>query len=248
MAVKLSFLGNVRSKDVASCLFTSLDDGIEVNSIMPNSVSSSFEKASAAFEAAHAEDPRHVTIQGETLAYSVHYHRRMVHWLDQLTMNSTAPEEAVQLAVRCQHIRRWTRPRADYPKGLAGYKKWRSDLAIFHAAQAAEILTESGYTKEMADRVGELLRKVKLATDPDVQLLEDVICIVFLENEYTAFIEKQENDQTDFDDDEKLVNIVQKTWNKMTPRGHAAALQLAGQLSERGLRVVQRALEESSEQ
>jgi len=197
-------------------------------------LSTPFAKASAAFEAAHAEDPRSITINDETLPYSVHYHRRMAHWQQQLAPN--APE-AVKIAVRCQHIRRWTRPRADYPKGLAGYKQWRSDLAVFHAGQAAKILLESGYDASMANRVSELLRKQKLASDPDVQILEDVICVVFLENEYTAFIEQDKYD------DDKLVDIVQKTWKKMTPRGHDAALQLAGQLTERGLRVVERALE-----
>ena len=199
--------------------------------------SSPFAKASAAFEAAHAEDPRTITIGDATLPYSVHYHRRMAHWLDQLA--PTDAPEVVKLAVRCQHIRRWTRPRADYPKGLVGYKKWRTDLAVFHAQQAAEILLASGYSSEIANRVGQLLRKKNLESDPDVQLLEDVICVVFLENEYTSFVEQQ-----DTYDDDKLVDIVQKTWKKMTPRGHAAALQLADQLTERGLRVVQRALEE----
>lgn len=209
-----------------------------------------FATASAALEAAHAEDPRTILIntnddnnnnndEGTSLPYSVHYHRRMAYWLDQL-----APEapEVVKLAVRCQHIRRWTRPRADYPTGLVGYKAWRSGLAKFHAQQAAAILTASGYSSDVANRVGELLCKKNLATDPDVQLLEDVICVVFLENEYTAFVE-QENFN---DNDDKLVDIVQKTWKKMTPRGHVAALQLANQLTERGLRVVQRALEEES--
>lgn len=197
---------------------------------------SPFEKASTAFEAAHAEDPRTITITNNTtLPYSVHYHRRMAYWLDQLEPN--APE-VVKLASRCQHIRRWTRPRADYPKGLKAYKQWRSDLQTFHAQQAKEILLSSGYTEEIADRVGELLGKQNLDSDADVQLLEDVICIVFLENEYTAFIEQEEYE----DRDDKLVNIVQKTWKKMTPRGHEAALQLAGQLTERGLRVVERAV------
>ena len=204
-----------------------------------------FAKASAAFEAAHAEDPRTITIVNDrkantttTLPYSVHYHRRMAHWLDELAAPDNNAPEVVKLAVRCQHIRRWTRPRADYPKGLVGYKKWRSDLAIFHSEEAAKILLASGYDVETAKRVGELLRKQNLESDPDVQLLEDVICVVFLENEYTAFVEQDKYD------DDKLVDIVQKTWKKMTPRGHQAALQLADQLTERGLGVVSRALEE----
>eukprot|EP00977_Amphora_coffeiformis_P013812 scaffold3732_cov147-Amphora_coffeaeformis.AAC.3 len=160
---------------------------------------------------------------------------------DKNDKNESPPNtsEALQLAVRCQHIRRWTRPRQNYPTGLAGYKQWRKDLAKFHAQQAADILFECGYGADVVDRVGQLLTKQNLATDAEVQLLEDVICVVFLENEYTAFVEQNTQDY----DDDRLVDIVQKTWGKMTPRGHRAALQLAGSLTERGLRVVERALE-----
>jgi len=217
-----------------------------------SSSSSRFVKACAAFEVAHNEDPRWVEIKNIdgpnttiTIPYSVHYHRRMAYWLDQLVMKEKQDEEgkdesneALQLAVRCQHIRRWTRPRQDYPKGLVGYKQWRKDLAKFHAREAATIMSECGYEMNMITRVGQLLQKQNLDTDPDVQLLEDVICVVFLENEYTAFVEQDKYEE------EKLVDIVQKTWKKMTPRGHEAALQLAGSLTERGLRVVERALEE----
>lgn len=205
------------------------------------SLSIPFAKACAAFEEAHAEDPRKITIKNKDdgttteLPYSVHYHRRMAYWQQQLAPD--APE-AVRLACRTQHIRRWTRPRSDYPEGLASYKKWRVDLQKFHTLQASEIMLQSGYDEEMCNRVGELLQKKNLTTDPDVQILEDVICVVFLENEYTDFVEGDKYD------DDKLVDIVQKTWKKMTPRGHEAALALAGQLSERGLKVVQRALEE----
>ena len=109
--------------------------------------------------------------------------------------------------------------------------------------EAADILLAAGYGTPVADRVGQLLRKEKLSSDPDVQLLEDVICVVFLENEYTAFVEQEEYAEAE----DKLVKIVQKTWKKMTPRGHEAALALAGDLTERGLRVVQTALAAETE-
>jgi hypothetical protein len=231
-----------------------------------SSLSSPYQKALIAFEKAHGEDPRTITVHGETLPYSVHYHRRMAYWFHQLVTgtevvveeptiatttttdadadiadiadtSTSSPFEVVELAARCQHIRRWTRPRDDYPQGLKGYLQWRSDAKDFHAQQASEILLDSGYSIEVAHRVGQLLRKEKLETDPQVQLLEDVICVVFLENEYSTFIEQGEFERDDQED--KLVRIVKKTWNKMTPRGHQAALQLASQLTERGLRLVQ---------
>lgn len=192
---------------------------------------SPFEAAAARFEAAHRADPRAVTRRGEALPHAVAYHRALVAWLARLAPD--APE-AVQLAARCQHLRRWTRPRADYPDGRAGYKRWRSDLARFHAEEAGEILATSGYDAAMIARVGELLTKRRLASDPDVQLLEDAICLTFLDTELADFAAKH--------DDDKLVDIVRKTWAKMTPRGHAAALALAERLPEREQRLLTRAL------
>jgi hypothetical protein len=192
---------------------------------------SPFAAAAARFEAAHRDDPRAVARDGEALPHAVVYHRALVAWLARLAPD--APE-AVQLAARCQHLRRWTRPRADYPEGRAGYKRWRSDLARFHAAEAGAILAASGYGPAMITRVGELLTKRRLASDPDVQLLEDAICLVFLDTELADFAAKH--------DDDKLVDIVRKTWAKMTPRGHAAALALAERLPERERSVLARAL------
>ena len=84
--------------------------------------------------------------------------------------------EAVRLAVRCQHIRRWTVPRDSYPEGRDGYRRWRTDLGRFHAATAGGILREVGYDEESVGRVQALLRKERLKADPEVQLLEDVVC------------------------------------------------------------------------
>jgi hypothetical protein len=225
-----------------------------------------FTKACAAFEAAHYEDPRMITVTNNnntTLPYSVHYHQRMVYWLQQLTTNTTffgggvdtttttttvplpPPSEALQLAVRCQHIRRWTQPRSAYPTGLAGYQQWRTKLQNYHAQQATDILLDCGYNTTMTQQVSNLLCKQNLPTSPDdsdVQLLEDVICVVFLENEYTQFVQ----DKVDQYTDEKLIRIVQKTWSKMSPRGHAAALSMANQLSEYGLQIVQQAISATS--
>ena len=131
-----------------------------------------------------------------------------------------APEapEAVRLAARCQHIRRWTVPRDRYPAGRDGYRRWRTDLGRFHAETAGEILREVGYDAATIGRVQALLRKERLKADPDVQLLEDVICLVFLQHYLADFATQH--------DDEKLTDILRKTWRKMSDRGRAAALEI----------------------
>ena len=136
------------------------------------------------------------------------------------TLDSFAPEapEAVRLAVRCQHIRRWTVPRDTYPEGRDGYRRWRTDLARFHAETAGTILREVGYGEDTVARVGALLRKERLKADPEVQLLEDVACLVFLQYYLPAFAARH--------DDAKLVDILGKTWRKMSERGRAAGLAL----------------------
>ncbi len=143
------------------------------------------------------------------------YARRMTATLERFAPG--APE-AVRLAVRCQHIRRWTVPRDTYPEGRDGYRRWRTDLAQFHAETAGTILREAGYGDDTVARVGALLRKERLKADPEVQLLEDVACLVFLQHYLPAFAAQHADD--------KLVDILGKTWRKMSAQGRAAALAL----------------------
>ena len=169
----------------------------------------------ARFDEANADDPNRELVDGVEQPREIVYARRMT-----ATLDSFAPEapEAVRLAVRCQHIRRWTVPRDTYPEGRDGYRRWRTDLARFHAETAAEILRAVGYGDDTVARVGALLRKERLKADPEVQLVEDVACLVFLRYYLPAFSARH--------DDDKLAGILGKTWRKMSARGRAAALAL----------------------
>ena len=171
-----------------------------------------FDDAIARFDAAHAEDPEK---DGSGQPAELVYAQRMSAWLARLAPDACEP---LRLAVRCQHIRRWAIRRADYPAGTAGYRNWRVDEAASHAETARELLEKSAYDEPTIQRVQSLLRKEKLKQDPEAQLLEDVICLVFLENYLAQFAQKH--------DEAKLVEILRKTWNKMSSRGHEAALGL----------------------
>ena len=133
-----------------------------------------FQKAVERFDAANREDPNREVAEGVEQAKELLYARRMSACLDRFGPDAPEP---VRLAARCQHIRRWTIPRTDYPEGRNGYRRWRTDLAWFHASTAAAILREVGYDDTTVARVEALLRKERLKTDPDVQLLEDVISV-----------------------------------------------------------------------
>jgi len=177
--------------------------------------------ALARFDALNAEDPRRERdpVSGEEIAFEVLYARRMTERLEQLAPD--APE-VLRLAVRAQHIARWRIPRESYPDGRVGYKRWRSQLARAHADVAAGILGEVGYEADAIRRVRELLLKQGLRRDPEVQTLEDVACVVFLEHYFADFARKHER--------AKVVDIARKTWKKMSPRGQGAAAALAGGL------------------
>jgi len=176
---------------------------------------SRLEDALSGFDAANAADPSTETVNGQSFPKELIYGQRM-----SARLASFAPgaPETVQLAARAQHIRRWEVPRESYPEGRAGYLKWRTDLYKRHGEIAGGIMKDAGYDADAIERVKTLLRKRGLKTDPDVQLLEDVICLVFLEHYFNDFARKHE--------EEKLTPIVQKTWKKMSEGAHRVALQL----------------------
>jgi hypothetical protein len=170
----------------------------------------------AAIDAANARDPNTVETNGGHEPAELVYGRRMSETLARL-----APEASVHLeiAARGQHIERWTSPRKSYPEGRPGYLKWRNDLKDYHARRLGEIMAEAGYPAEDAARVGSLVRKERLKRDPEAQMLEDVICLVFLAHYIEGFRLKT--------DDGRLTDILAKTWAKMSPFGHEHALKLA---------------------
>ena len=171
-----------------------------------------FSEAMAAIDAVHAEDPEQAGGQPKELVYA----RRMSAWLAKL---APAASEPLQLAVRCQHLRRWSIARSAYPEGKIGYLRWRKESSIAHAALAGEILGRAGYDAAAVQRAQSLIKKERIKQDREAQLLEDVTCLVFLESEFAAFAPKHA--------EAKLVDILRKTWVKMSPAGREAALALA---------------------
>ncbi len=189
-----------------------------------------FSETIKAFDAANAQDPHLEKDGGKEVPKELLYAQRMTEML-----NDFAPEasEALQLAARCQHIRRWEIPRETYPMDRKGYLLWRTELKKMHGEIAADIMQKHGYDEDTIQRVVELLQKRRLKTDPEVQTLEDVICLVFLKYYFAEFSAKHPDD--------KIVDIVQKTWKKMSEKAHKAALQLS--FSEREGKLIKEALE-----
>jgi hypothetical protein len=189
-----------------------------------------FEKAIARFDAENARDPNLESDGGARHPREWLYARRLTDWVLKL-----APEasESLRLAARCQHICRWMIPRDTYPMTRAGYLRWRNDLKQFHARKSAEILREAGYGEEMIDKVRDLNLKKNFPAEPESRILEDALCLVFLEFQFADLAHKTAA--------HKIINAVQKTWQKMTPAAHERALALPLGTEEK--RLIQQALQ-----
>jgi hypothetical protein len=164
---------------------------------------------------ANAQDPNSEVWQGESYPKELLYGMRMTEWLDRLYPD--APD-LLHIAARGQHIRRWEVPRQTYPETREGYLQWRSYLYGFHADCVAKLMTEAGYDPIDIEPVRKILQKRGLKNDPDVQSIEDVACLVFLDYYFAAFAA--------IHDEEKLIGIVRKTWKKMSEHARNRALEL----------------------
>ena len=190
-----------------------------------------FQQVIRSIDEANGEDPNSEVVDGVAQPKEQLYGMRMQKWVEEL--DPGAPE-ALRIAARSQHIRRWEIPRSDYPMDRKGYLRWRTTLYGFHADKASEILRAAQYDDETIERVRTLLQKRNLRTDADVQTLEDAAALVFLIHHLDDFLQRDDIGE------EKAINIIRKTWKKMTERGHEAASALA--LSERSAALLGRAL------
>ncbi len=188
-----------------------------------------YQKALSLFDEANKQDPNQEVFEGVSYAKEYIYGKRMT---DRLDIFFPEAPESLKLAARCQHICRWEIPRDAYEMNRVGYLTWRNDLKKLHAQKAEEILHYVGYETEIIEEVKRMLLKKQLKKNELTQALEDVICLVFLEYYFDAFAAKHT--------EEKVIDIVQKTWGKMSEKGHDAALQLP--FSKEGLALVQKAL------
>lgn len=181
------------------------------------------------FDEANKQDPNTEVFEGTTYPKEVLYGIRMTERLNAFNPNAS---EALRLTARCQHICRWEIPRESYEMNREGYLRWRQELKKFHATKAASILEDIGYDKETIDNVKFLLQKKQLKKNEETQTLEDVICLVFLEFYFEPFAHKHPEDKT--------IDILQKTWRKMSTKGQEAALELP--LSKFSLDLITKAL------
>ncbi len=174
-----------------------------------------FAKTLALIDAANSQDPNLESDGADLRPKELLYSQRMSQCLEEFAPDAS---EHLRIAARGQHIERWTSPRSAYPEGRTGYKQWRAELGLFHAKRVGELMREAGYGEEDVKRTQYLVQKRGLGRDPETQCLEDVVCLVFIRHYLEDFASKH--------DEDKLIDIIRKTWAKMSEKGHAAALQV----------------------
>ncbi len=189
----------------------------------------SYQKAVESCKLAHLKDPTVEVVDSKKVPAEWLYTQRLVECLQQTYPDAS---EALTIAAHCQHLYRWQIKRSDYPEGRSGYYQWRNYLGEYQFNKAKSILQECAYADDFIEEVGMILKKLNIRTVPDAQRLEDVVCLVFLQFYMAGFMQGKTEAQ--------LVQIVQKTWSKMSDIGHHAALKL--DLPESTGRIVQLAL------
>jgi Domain of unknown function (DUF4202) len=182
------------------------------------------QRALAAIDAANADDPQRIRVRGAERPKELAHAELVSEWVLRL-----APEasDALLLAARAHHVRRWEIPRADYPEGRAGYHRWRVALQEHHARTADAVLEREGWDEATRRRVGELVRKRGLGRDPEVQVLEDALCLVFLETQLRDVAARLPA--------AKLEDVARKTLRKMSPEARRRAAELPLDPRERAL-------------
>jgi Domain of unknown function (DUF4202) len=174
-----------------------------------------YTQARMLIDAAHATDPKRAA---DGRPAELVYAERMEAWVAKLTADATP---LLRLAARCQHLERWSVPRDSFPLGKPGYLAWRRSLYVKQADRAKALLLQAGVAETEATEVATWVSKTGLKTNPGTQALEDAACLVFLENEIEDFAAQHADYPA-----EKFVDILKKTWRKMSPPAQQAALGL----------------------
>jgi len=193
-----------------------------------------FDKAVELIDAVNSQDPNQETSDGKEWPKELLYSHRMSDMIERFAPDA---DDVQKLSVRAQHIERWKSPRSDYPMDRKGYHQWRTNLYTFHADTTAALLKEAGYDDAFIERVKMAVGKKALRKNPDTQMLENIAALVFIEHYMLEFAEKHPEYS-----EEKWLDIIRKTWKKMSEQGHQFALSGQLKLPEPLVPLIQKAL------
>jgi len=188
--------------------------------------SNRFQTALRRFDEENARDPNRVAFAGSSKSRprELVYSQWLTDWVQRLDPQASEP---LRLAARAQHLCRWEIPRSAFPQTRDGYLQWREALKKFHAQKTGDILRDVGYSEDMIASVQDLIRKKNFPADPEARVIEDALCLVFLQRQFAELAAKNS--------DQKMVSVLQKSWKKMTPKAQQLAMTLAYSPKEKRL-------------
>ncbi|NQY67324.1 MAG: DUF4202 domain-containing protein [Flavobacteriales bacterium] len=192
-------------------------------------MSKSIKVAITEFDRINSNDPKKEVVDGTEVPFELAFSDRLTSWVNRLT---STPSDALQLACRCQHIERWTKPRDTYPMNKTGYLKWRSDLKSFHTERSSEVLESLGFELKTIEALKIINQKKAIKLNSDAQIMEDALCLEFLDHQLEKFAAKYP--------EEKIIVILKKSWKKMSEDGRAIALKIS--FTEADLELVKKAI------
>lgn len=175
-----------------------------------------YEQAVNLIDSANSDDPNIEHAEDKNWPKELLYGVRMSNMVERYRPDA---DDVIKLAIRGQHIQRWQSPRSAYPMDRPGYHRWRSDLYTFHADKVAAILAQVGFDAQDIERAKNAVAKVGIKSNPDTQLLEDVVALVFLEHYMLDFAAKHPEYT-----EQKWLDIIRKTWHKMSDDAHEFVL------------------------
>jgi len=193
-----------------------------------------FDKAVSLMDDSNSKDPNIEIDNGKEWPKELLYSHHMSEMLERY---KPEVDDVAKLAIRGQHIQRWKSPRDAYPMDRKGYHQWRADLYKFHAGIVAELMAQAGYDEEAQERAKKAVSKRSLKKNDDTQLLEDIAGLVFIEHYMLAFAEKHPEYT-----EEKWIDIIQKTWKKMSADAHGFALSGSLKLPEPLVPLIQKSV------
>jgi len=193
-----------------------------------------FDQTVSLMDAANSEDPNIEMANDKEWPKELLYSHRMS---DMLERYKPMADHVAKLAIRGQHIQRWKSPRSAYPMNRQGYHQWRTNLYKFHADEVAALMAKAGFDEESRERVKKAVGKRGLRINADTQLLEDVASLVFIEHYMLAFAAKHPEYE-----EEKWIDIIRRTWKKMSPDAHTFALEGNIKLPEALVPLIQKAV------
>jgi len=191
---------------------------------LASSGSQRLRRALAAIDAANADDPNRLVVRGERRPKELAHAQLVSEWIERLRPDAS---EALRLAARAHHLRRWSIPRSDYPQGRRGYLSWRRALQRLHAQELGAILRAEGYDDATLRRAQDLVQKKDLGRDEEVQALEDALCLVFFETQLDEIAARLP--------EPRLLDVLRKTLRKMSPQAVERARALLGESARREL-------------